>query len=140
MDNEFEKMMKDVNSSLPLRKLTQLIDRTAMSADMKSLLADLAKVTVKVAGKILSIGRKILTFVFDVIKVIPTITLGVLAAIVISTLIASIPFLGGFLAAILTPILLASGVGVGALKDFSNDKLEARLDSLVDSFSSLKEV
>ena len=139
MNTGIEAVIKDVNSSLPQRKLIQMVERANMSADMKALLVDLARITVKVAGKVLSIGRKILSFVFDIIKLSPTITLGVLAAITISALIGSIPILGGVLTAVLSPLLLAAGVGMGAMKDLTSERLQTRLDNLIDSFSALKE-
>ena len=139
MNTGIEAVIKDVNSSLPQRKLIQMVERANMSADMKALLVDLARITVKVAGKVLSIGRKILSFVFDIIKLSPTITLGVLAAITVSALIGSIPILGGVLTAVLSPLLLAAGVGMGAMKDLTSERLQTRLDNLIDSFSALKE-
>ena len=140
MNEELDAVFKDVNSSLPQRKIVQLIERTNLSADMKALLSDLARLTIKIGGKILAIGRKILTFIFDVIKLLPGITLGVLAAIVISSIIGAIPIIGAVLAAFLSPILLAAGISLGALKDMTNDKLGEKLDKLIGSFSPLKEV
>ena len=140
MNEELDAVFKDVNSSLPQRKIVQLIERTNLSADMKALLSDLARLTIKIGGKILAIGRKILTFIFDVVKLLPGITLGVLAAIVISSIIGAIPIIGAVLAAFLSPILLAAGISLGALKDMTNDKLGEKLDKLIGSFSLLKEV
>ena len=102
MNEELDAVFKDVNSSLPQRKIVQLIERTNLSADMKALLSDLARLTIKIGGKILAIGRKILTFIFDVVKLLPGITLGVLAAIVISSIIGAIPIIGAVLAAFLS--------------------------------------
>ena len=63
-----------------------------------------------------------------------------LAAIVISSIIGAIPIIGAVLAAFLSPILLAAGISLGALKDMTNDKLGEKLDKLIGSFSPLKEV
>ena len=135
-----EAVIKDINMSLPERKLLQLIERTQLSADLKALLSDLVKVTVKVGGKILAIGRKILTFVLDLVKTFPAIAMGAIAALVITAVVGAIPIFGTAIAAFLGPILLALGITAGALKDFTNDKLNERIAALVDSFRVLVEV
>mgnify|MGYP006152231509 FL=1 len=140
MDANIETVIKDINMSLPERKIIQLIERTQLSADLKALLVDVARITIKVGGKILAIGRKILTFVLDLVKTFPAIAMGTIAALVITAVVGSIPVLGAPLAAFLGPILLALGITAGALKDFTNDNLQDRIGSLVDSFQVLSEV
>ena len=140
MEATVEAVIKDINMSLPERKLLQLIERTQLSADLKALLSDLVKVTVKVGGKILAIGRKILTFVLDLVKTFPAIAMGAIAALVITAVVGAIPIFGTAIAAFLGPILLALGITAGALKDFTNDKLNERITALVDSFRVLVEV
>ena len=135
-----EAVIKDINMSLPERKLLQLIERTQLSADLKALLSDLVKVTVKVGGRILAIGRKILTFVLDLVKTFPAIAMGAIAALVITAVVGAIPIFGTAIAAFLGPILLALGITAGALKDFTNDKLNERITALVDSFRVLVDV
>ena len=133
MDTTLEAVIKDVNAALPERKLVALIERTNLSADVKALLTDIARVTVKVGGKILS-------FVFDLIKAFPTITVGIITALVLTSMIAGIPLLGGVLASMLGSLLLLLGIGAGALNDFTNSKLSERIDNLVSSFSALVSV
>lgn len=139
MNAELEAVIKDVNASLPERKLIALIERTNLSADAKALMTDMARITVKVGGKILAIGRKLLSFVFDLIKAFPTITIGITTALVLTPMIAGIPLLGGALAAALGSLLLILGIGAGVLNDFTNSKLGERVDALVNSFSALVE-
>ena len=139
MLNNIEMAIKEANSSLPARKLKDLIERTNLSADMKALLTDISAITMKVAGKLITIGRKILTIVFDLIRVFPAITVGVVAALVLTSIIASIPLVGGALAGALSSILLLLGIGKGALTDLSNPALNDRIESFVNSLSALKE-
>lgn len=139
MLNNIEMAIKEANSSLPARKLKDLIERTNLSADMKALLTDISTITMKVAGKLITIGRKILTIVFDLIRVFPAITVGVVAALVLTSIIASIPLVGGALAGALSSILLLLGIGKGALTDLSNPALNDRIESFVNSLSALKE-
>lgn len=140
MSADVDAVIKDINSSLPERKLVALIERTNLSADMKALLSDLARVTVKIGAKILAIGRKILTFVLELIRAFPTVTLGILAALVITALIGAIPLFGGLLASALGSLLLALGIGAGALNDFLSPSLSERIDRLVGSMSALTEI
>ena len=139
MLNNIEMAIKEANSSLPARKLKDLIERTNLSADMKALLTDISAITMKVAGKLITIGRKILTIVFDLIRVFPAISVGVVAALVLTSIIASIPLVGGALAGALSSILLLLGIGKGALTDLSNPALNDRIESFVNSLSALKE-
>ena len=81
MEVTVEAVIKDINMSLPERKLNQLIERTNLSADLKATMADIAHVTIKVGGKVLAIGRKILTFVLDLVKTFPAIAMGAIAAL-----------------------------------------------------------
>ena len=137
MDATVEEVIKDINMSLPERKLVQLIERTNLSADLKAILTDLTRFTMKIGGKVLAIGRKILSFVFDLVKAFPGIAMGAIAALVVTALVAGIPLLGPQLSALLGPLLLALGIGAGALKDLTNENLEARINTLVDSLSRL---
>ena len=140
VSGELAAVIQDINQSLPERKLISLIERTNLSADMKALLADVAKITIKVGTKVLAIGRKILSFVLDLVRAFPTVTLGVLAALVITALIGAIPLFGGFLATALGSLLLALGIGAGALHDFLSPNLSERIDRLVHSMTGLAEV
>ena len=140
MSGNIEAAIKEANSALPNRRLKDLIERTNLSADMKALLTDIATITTKVAGKLISIGRKILTVVFDLIKLFPAITIGVIAALVLTSIIAAIPLIGGVLAGALSSILLLLGIGKGALTDLSSPALNERIQNFVNSLSALKEV
>jgi hypothetical protein len=137
MDTTVEAVINDINMSLPERKLNKLIERTNLSADLKALMSDVVKVTIKVSGKMLAIGRKILTFVLDLVKTFPAIAMGTIAALVITAVVGSIPLIGAPLAAFVGPILLALGITAGALKDLTNEKLQERITALVDSFKVL---
>ena len=140
MEAAIEEVIKDINMSLPERKLKQLIERTSLSADVKAIMSDIIPVTIKVGGKVLAIGRKILTFVLDLVKTFPAIAMGTIAALVITAVVGAVPFIGAPLAAFVGPMLLAIGVTAGALKDFTNDKLQDRITALIDSFKVLVEL
>lgn len=140
MEAAIEEVIKDINMSLPERKLNQLLERTSLSADVKAIMSDIMHITIKVGGKVLAIGRKILTFVLDLVKTFPAIAMGTITALVITAVVGSVPIIGAPLAAFVGPILLAIGVTAGALKDFTNDKLQDRITNLVESFKILVEL
>lgn len=137
MSNALDQLVREVNTSPPERRLVAAIERTSLSADLKALLCSLAKVTLRVGEKVIAIGRRILAFVLDLVKAFPGMTMGVITALVISSLIAGIPLVGGVLAGTLGSLLLIIGVSMGALHDLTNDRLQERVDRLVDSFGAL---
>ena len=140
MTSQLDILAKDINASLPVRKISALIERTNLSADMKALLNDLAGITVRVGSKTLAIGRKILSFTLDLVRVFPTVTLGVLVALVLTALIGAIPLIGGALASMLGSLLLLIGVSAGALNDFMSPNLNDRIERLVSSMSPLRDL
>ena len=140
MEAAIEEVIKDINMSLPERNLNQLLERTSLSADVKAIMSDIMHITIKVGGKVLAIGRTILTFVLDLVKTFPAIAMGTIAALVITAVVGAVPIIGAPLAAFVGPILLAIGITAGALKDFTNDKLQDRITNLVESFKVLVEL
>lgn len=122
---------------LPLRALRSRIERLDISADAKSLLFDVAKLTVSVGSTLIAIGRKILTVVFDLVGRFQNVTFGVVVALVLSAVLASIPLLGPAISALLTPIMLAFGITRGALQDFRNASLQAEIDALSQKMSAM---
>lgn len=142
MSATLDQLVREVNASPPERKLVELIERTNLSADLKALLCDLARITVRVGGKVLAIGRRILAFALDLIRAFPAMAMGAIVALVVSSLIANIPIpvINKVLAAILGPLLLAMGIGMGALQDMASPGFGERVGALVDSFRVLIEV
>lgn len=138
MSEAFDTLVREVNSSPPERKLIELIERTNLSADLKAILCDLARLTIRVSGKVIAIGRRILAFALDLIRAFPAMAMGAVVALVVASVIDLIPVLGNkHLMAILTPLLLAMGIGMGALQDMSSPDFRERVSALVDSFRAL---
>ncbi|WP_347266696.1 hypothetical protein [Paracoccus sp. (in: a-proteobacteria)] len=137
MTDAFDALMREVNASPPERKLVEMIERTNLSADLKAILVDLARITVRVGGKVIAIGRRILAFALDLIRAFPAMAMGAVVALIVSSLIQEIPMIGKALGAIIGPLLLAIGVGMGALQDMTSPGFSARVDVLVDSFRVL---
>lgn len=130
-------LLAELNTSLPLRKITERIDRLPLSADIKALLLDLAKLTVKVGGTVLKIGAKFLSVVFEVIGQFPNTVFGVVISVCLGLLIGSIPLTGGLLAPFLMPLLVAFGLAKGAIADVANAGWAARIRDLEAKLASV---
>ena len=138
--NDLESVLMAVNDSLPLRKIEEMLDRTDLSADTKSIVLDVANRTVVVAGQIIEIGRKIVSFALELAKTIPNTLFGVALALVMTALISGIPIFGALLAGLLKSILLIFGIAQGALADMRSGELGSRIENLLAQFAPLRDL
>ena len=122
---------------LSLAEIRDKIERMPLSADAKAILSDIAVVTLDVGGVLIAAGRKILSFVFDLVQRFPNTAFGALAASVVSALIASVPLFGVVLGPLLAPLLLALGLAAGALTDLKERAVAARFERLEKEFLAL---
>jgi len=125
-------LLFDLAAAPNLRSLKAAIARLQMSADAKSLLETLARFTVTVAGKVVAVGRKILQLCLALVRTFPNMLFGAVVALALSMIVASIPLLGPPLSAILTPLLVIVGIGVGALADIRSGKIGEQVGKFVD--------
>lgn len=119
------------------RELLGRVDRLAISADAKLLLANLATATVEVGSHLLEVGRRILAFAFEMAKAFPNTLFGVIIAVIVSMLIASIPFLGAILGPLVAPLFLAFGLASGAMQDLKEGALRRRVEQLEAEFRAV---
>jgi hypothetical protein len=138
--NDLESVLMAVNDSLPLRKIEEMLDRTDFSADTKSIVLDVANRTIVVAGQIIQIGRKIVSFALELAKTIPNTLFGVALALVMTALISGIPIFGALLAGLLKSILLIFGIAQGALADMRSGELGSRIENLLAQFAPLRDL
>lgn len=118
------------------REISERIERLSISADAKVLLNQLSGVTMKVGNTLIEVGRRILSFVFETVKLFPHITLGVTVGFTMWWLIGSAAILGALLGPIIGPLLVAFGLGVGAMADVADGGLRARVEKLARSFET----
>lgn len=116
--------------------LNRRIERLNISADMKVILSSLIDTTIEVGGKLLNVGARVIAFTFDLAKAYPGVAFGVVAALVLSFLISSIPVIGPLLTPFLTPVLLIVGIGLGALNDLTDGAMRQRLAGLESQFKA----
>lgn len=116
--------------------LKRQIDRLDLPADIKAILASLLDASIEVGGRLLDVGARVLDFTFDLARAYPGVTFGVLAALVLSYLIGSIPMFGPLLSPFLTPLLLLIGIGFGVINDMKDGPMRRRLDALSDKLQA----
>ena len=121
--SEFEKVPS-------LRFLHDRLDRLPMSAEVKSLLMDLANLTLEVGGKVLAFGRKLLVFALELANKFQNLIFGVIIGLVLSAVLATVPILGPAIAALLSPLLIALGIARGAVEDFKDMSVKREIDTL----------
>ena len=131
-----EPVQEETGGLVSMSVIARRIDELPLSADAKAILLDIAKVTVDVGGKLLRVGQRILTFVIKMITEFPTTSFGAMVALVVSHLIAAIPFFGAVLGPLLGPLLLALGLSMGALVDIRDRALVSRIRGLEREFAA----
>jgi hypothetical protein len=124
--------------TLPSRHaLLDGIDRLEMGADAKVLLGRLLNTTATIAGRAVEIGRHILAFVLESVKMFPNTTFGVIIGATMAVLIGSMAVLGAVLGPMLGPLLVALGMGAGAVLDMQDGALRARIATLEREFGEI---
>lgn len=119
---------EDAGNTLPTRReLAAQLDRLAMPADAKVLMARLLDTIAEVAGRIVEIGRRVLAFVLDLVRRFPSTTLGAVVGMTVTFLIGSIPLLGMVLGPLLGPLLAAFMLTQGALADMHDSAIDRQL-------------
>jgi hypothetical protein len=119
------------------RSLESALDRLDISADAKAILRDMAGLTVQVGQQVLAVGRRVVAFALALLKAFPNPLLGVIVALVVTSLLASVPLLVAVLGALLGPLLLAFGLTMGAVNDMRSGRLCQAVDEFVDSLRGL---
>jgi hypothetical protein len=116
-------------ANLPTRReLGRQLDHLFLPADAKVLMGRLLETTADVGGRMIEVGRSILTFVFDLMKRFPGTTLGAVVGLTVTSLVGSIPLLGLVLGPLVGPLLAAFMITTGALSDMRNSTIERQIE------------
>lgn len=118
-------------------QILRQIESLSVSADAKALLADLLKLATRVGQSVLRVGRKIIDFVLSMVRAFPHMGFAAIVAVVVTALIAMVPFIGLALASVLGPLALALGIVVGGAVEFQSPDFEARVRDFAAGFSGL---
>ena len=141
----FEEALEIINQSPTLRKIKSYIDQSSLSADMKAILYDVAKFSVKIGETVIAIGRRILEIAIALVKKFPNTAIGALVGVVIATILGgtlgaitiagAAPFAG--LAAFLSKIAVLLGAGKGFIDDLRNNAAKNEMERIAAQFDIL---
>jgi len=141
----FEEALQLVQATPSLRKIKSYLDNSDLSADLKALLYDVAKVTVKIGEAVVAIGRRIFEIASALVAKFPNLTIGTLVGLVIATVIGgtlgsitiagAAPFAG--LAAILSKLVVLLAVGKGFIDDLRDNAAKTEMDRVSAQFNAL---
>ena len=146
---EFQTVIEDLNQdflasinnfSLTDDEIRKSIDNLNVSADVKSLLFQFTKVTLKAGDFLLKIGRKIIEFVCLMYREYKNATFGMLFGAIVGLLLASIPVLGVILGPLFTPIAIGLGLVLGLNEDIKDKQLERKIAEINAKLAPLKTV
>jgi hypothetical protein len=146
---EFKTVIEDLNQdflasinnfSLTDDEIRKSIDNLNVSADVKSLLFQFTKVTLKAGDFLLKIGRKIIEFVCLMYREYKNATFGMLFGAIVGLLLASIPVLGVILGPLFTPIAIGLGLVLGLNEDIKDKQLERKIAEINAKLAPLKTV
>lgn len=118
-------------------RIQGLIDNINVSADTKALLYSFSKATITVGRTVVKIGRKILDFLFSLMKSFPNLTFGIAFGLVLGALIAAIPLIGAALGGLATVLALGFGVVLGGINELKQGDLGERVSDLLERLSPL---
>lgn len=141
----FEEALEIINQSPSLRVIKSYLDQSELSADMKSILYDVAKFSVKIGETVIAIGRRIFEIAITLLKKFPNTAIGALIGAVIATVIGGTlgsimigsfaPFAG--LAAFLSKIVVLLGVSKGFIDDLRKNVAKTEMERVAAQFEIL---
>ena len=135
---ESENEIRDLLSfDLSEDSLKKRLDALAISADAKSVLFTIAKITIRVGSMVLKIGRKVLDIVTSIIAEFPMASTGMIFGAIFGFLVTSVPVIGLVFGPFVATLAIAFGFAAGAMQDLGNKALERRIKSSVASFETL---
>lgn len=123
-------LLKELNDVLSPRNVEAVIERLSVSADTKSLLLDISRITMKVGNTLFSLGKAILTFVINTVKKFPNTTFGLVIGLTVPVIVGGIPVIGYILGPILGKMLTAFGLTMGAIADFKDASIRSEIAAL----------
>ena len=115
---ELDLMKKEYTTN---EKVHTYIEQLSVSAELKVVLSKLAEFSITVGTTVVKMGKKILEMVIMLASKFKHATFGLILAALLTSLIAAIPLIGGFLAGFLGPIIALFGLGKGLWEDLKRD-------------------
>lgn len=98
------------------------LERLPVSAEVKAILFNLAKFTIRAGETVVLLGKKLIEIGLTLASKYPNATIGVIVAALLATLVSLVPVIGPFLSSFLGPLMLIYGLVDGFLTDFKSSK------------------
>lgn len=125
-----DELLNELNTVATTRQIEAIVEKLAISADAKSLLLDLSRITIKLGEAVCSLGKAILTFVVKIVKQFPNTAFGLVIGLTVSVLVGGIPVIGVILGPVLGKLLTAFGLTMGAIADFKDATIRSEIAAL----------
>ncbi len=120
-------------------RVKKIIDGLDVSADVKSIIFSISKITIRVGNKIIKIGRKIIDIATDCFSKFPTAGFGAILGAILGLLVGSIPVFGIIFGPLITPLTIGLGMVVGAAMDISDQRMQRHINNTVSQFAAFRE-
>jgi len=133
--DELESLIKSYKTVDEIHRYLNNLD---ISADAKILLSKILNTTMKVGGKIIEIGKKVLEIIIDLAGKYPNTTFGLVAALLVTALVSSIPLFGYLFGLFISPLLIAFGLVAGFSADMKDSSITDAVAEAMQAFSPLK--
>ena len=119
-------------------RIREIIDQLDVSADAKSALYSVSKVTVRAGQTIVKIGRKIIDIIVTLFEEFPNAGFGAIFGAIIGSLVSTIPIFGQIFGPLLTPIFISFGIVMGAIIDIQDKLLVKKITAANLELSSFR--
>jgi hypothetical protein len=119
-------------------RIREIIDQLDISADAKSALYAISKVTVRAGQMVVKIGRKIMDIIVALFEEFPNAGFGAIFGAIIGFLLSTIPIIGQILGPIVTPVLISLGLVIGAKTDIHDSNLAKKISIANQQFSAFR--
>lgn len=130
-DQDRDTALRELLAAPSAADVRRYLDRLDLSADAKSVLWQVADVTLRIGDRIVAIGRKIIAVALSLVRISPNAVFGLVLALIVSTLVAAVPLVGGLLAALVGPLLMAFGLTMGAITDLKTGLVGTRVEEFI---------
>ena len=133
-DDQIRNMAREYSTD---QQLQSKLDNLPLSAEAKAFLAKFLKVTIKVGGVIIKLGKKLLEIVLFVVSKQKHLTFWTVFGAVVTFVVSMIPLIGPILAGFLGPIILLGGLAKGFYEQMKSSDPSV-LDIIKNSTSDLQ--
>jgi len=117
-------------------KIKEIIDQLDVSADAKSALYAVSRVTVKVGQSVVKIGRKIMDIIVALFEEFPNAGFGAIFGAIIGFLLSTVPIIGQIIGPVVTPIFISLGLVIGVISDIHDNNLAKKIAKANQQFSA----